>query len=64
VWARVVIGVLLGLVGAVFLGQGIGVIHGSVMTGEAKWAVVGAVMLAVGAALLAWAWHLRVGVSR
>ena len=44
--------VLLAAVGLVWLGQGIGLIGGSVMTGEPFWAIVGAVML-VGAAVLA-----------
>jgi hypothetical protein len=59
VWGRAAIGILIGLVGAVFFGQGIGVIHGSVMTGEAQWAVIGAVLLVLGVALLAWAWRIH-----
>ena len=43
---------LLAAVGLVWLGQGIGLIGGSVMSGEPFWAIVGAVML-VGAAVLA-----------
>lgn len=44
--------VALAVVGAVWLGQGIGVIGGSFMTGEPIWAIIGAVML-VGAGALA-----------
>ena len=47
-----VIGVVLCLVGLVWLGQGIGLIGGSFMTGEALWAVIGAVALVFGIALL------------
>jgi hypothetical protein len=36
----------------VWIGQGIGTIHGSFMTGQAIWAVIGAVVLAIGIALL------------
>jgi hypothetical protein len=43
--------VALAAVGAVWLGQGIGVIGGSFMTGEPIWAIIGAVML-VGAGAL------------
>lgn len=43
--------VALAVVGAVWLGQGIGVIGGSFMTGEPIWAIIGAVML-VGAGAL------------
>lgn len=44
---------LLALVGSVFALQGIGVLPGSVMTGDPKWAVIGTVMLMT-AALLVW----------
>jgi hypothetical protein len=49
---RVVVGVLLVLVGAVWFGQGVGVIGGSFMTGEILWAVIGAPMVFVGALLV------------
>jgi hypothetical protein len=48
---RMVLGVLLILVGAVWFGQGIGVIGGSFMTGNALWAVIGFPMIFVGALL-------------
>jgi len=51
-WPRLVIGVVLVLVGAVWFGQGIGAIGGSFMTGQAVWAVIGAVCVFFGAALL------------
>jgi hypothetical protein len=60
-WSRAALGVGLCLVGGVFFGQGIGVIHGSVMTGETQWAVIGAVMFAAGLALLLWARRLARG---
>jgi F0F1-type ATP synthase assembly protein I len=43
---------LLVLVGGVFLGQGVGLIPGSFMTGSATWAVIGGVMIAAGAGIL------------
>jgi F0F1-type ATP synthase assembly protein I len=43
--------VALAAVGVVWLGQGIGVIGGSFMTGEPLWAIIGAVML-LGAGVL------------
>jgi uncharacterized membrane protein YcjF (UPF0283 family) len=49
---RLAIGALLVLVGLVWVGQGVGLIEGSFMTGEAVWAVIGAVCLALGAMLL------------
>ena len=51
-WIRVVVGALCVLVGAVWIGQGVGWIHGSFMTGEAVWAVIGVVLVAVGGFLI------------
>ena len=59
--ARVIIGVVLVLVGGVWFGQGIGAIGGSFMTGEALWAVIGAVCVFFGAALLVGARRARAG---
>jgi hypothetical protein len=50
---RWIAAVLLALVGLTFLGQGLGYIGGSAMTGSSFWAVVGAVLL-VAAAVVAW----------
>jgi hypothetical protein len=50
--ARRVIGVVLCLVGALWFGQGIGVIGGSFMSGQAVWAVIGVVAILFGASLL------------
>ncbi len=49
---RTVIGVLLLIVGVVWFFQGIGVIHGSFMTGSAFWAVMGVVCVVVAALLI------------
>jgi protein-S-isoprenylcysteine O-methyltransferase Ste14 len=62
-WIRAVSGVVLCLVGAVWIGQGINVIHGSSMSGTGRYAVLGAVLLVIGLGLLAWAWQAR-GKSR
>jgi hypothetical protein len=40
------------LVGIIWFGQGVGLIGGSFMTGEAVWAVIGAVMIALGLVLV------------
>jgi len=52
--ARLVIAALIGLVGIVWLGQGLGLIGGSVMSGSLFWAVVGGVLVvgAVGLVVL------------
>jgi di/tricarboxylate transporter len=54
--ARLGIAVVLALVGGVWLGQGLGYIGGSFMTRDLTWAVIGAVLLVVAAAL---AWSAR-----
>ena len=43
--SRLFIALLAALVGGVWLGQGLGYIGGSFMTGSAFWAVVGAALL-------------------
>lgn len=40
------------VVGVIWLGQGVGLIGGSFMTGEAVWAVIGGVCIVLGAVLL------------
>jgi hypothetical protein len=50
----VIVGVLVALVGIVWVGQGVGIIGGSIMTNDPKWAVIGAVMIVVGVGLVVW----------
>jgi hypothetical protein len=47
-----VIAVLLALAGIVWLGQGLGFIPGSFMTGNAMWAMIGAVCLVAAVAIV------------
>jgi hypothetical protein len=54
---RRVLGGLLVVTGAVWLGQGLDLIHGSSMTGSSFWAVVGAVCVVAGLGLLSWPWR-------
>ena len=49
--------VVLGLVGLVWLGQGLGWIPGSFMTGDPLWAWLGG--LALAAAMVVWWWRSR-----
>ena len=51
-WIRRTIAVVLLVVGAVWVLQGVGVLGGSFMTGEAVWAVIGVACLGVGVLLL------------
>jgi hypothetical protein len=57
--AAVVVGVLLVLSGAVWFLQGIDVLHGSSMSGEAIWAVIGPITALVGVLLIRFGWHKR-----
>jgi hypothetical protein len=49
---RGVLGLLLILIGAVWFLQGINVLPGSFMTGQARWAVYGGIAMAAGAGVL------------
>jgi hypothetical protein len=54
--ARYVIAAVLVLVGLVWIGQGVGMIGGSSMSGQSIFAVLGVVLIGLGAAL---AWRTR-----
>jgi hypothetical protein len=49
---RWVIGAVCCLIGAVWFGQGVGWIGGSFMTGEAVWAVIGAIVIVFGVVMI------------
>jgi len=51
-WLRLIGGVLIGLLGLVWLGQGLNLIKGSFMTGQIQWAIVGAVLVVIAAWLI------------
>jgi len=54
--ARYVVSVVLIVVGLVWIGQGLGMIAGSSMSGQSVFAILGAALLVAGGAL---AWHTR-----
>ncbi len=58
-WIRGTIGVILSVVGVVWILQGVNVIHGSGMSGHGGYAVLGAVVLVIGLALLGLTWRRR-----
>ncbi|HVB50702.1 MAG TPA: hypothetical protein VND89_03040 [Acidimicrobiales bacterium] len=62
-WVRGIVGVLSCLTGIVWILQGTNVMHGSGMSGHGGYAVLGAVVFVIGAALLTWAWRFRAGHS-
>ena len=47
-WALATIGILLTLVGGVWILQGTGFLKGSSMTGSSKWLVIGVVCVVIG----------------
>ncbi|MET0693163.1 MAG: hypothetical protein ABWY56_04490 [Propionibacteriaceae bacterium] len=47
-----IVGVLAILLGLLWVGQGIGVIGGSSMTGDSKWFIIGAILAIVGVLLI------------
>ncbi|MEA2429506.1 MAG: hypothetical protein QOF37_3134 [Thermoleophilaceae bacterium] len=51
-WVRVIGGLLLGLIGVVWVLQGLDIVKGSGMSGHGFWSVAGIVLLAVAAAVL------------
>ena len=51
-WIRRTVAVVLLVVGAVWVLQGVGLLGGSFMTGEALWAVIGVACLGAGVLLL------------
>jgi hypothetical protein len=55
--ARRVVGALLVVVGAVWLGQGTQLIQGSSMTGSTFWAIAGGLCIVAGLGLLSWPWR-------
>ena len=50
-----VVGVVLILLGALWALQGIGILGGSMMSGQSQWLVIGVIVIAVGIGVLYWA---------
>ena len=59
VWLRGIAGIVLCALGAVWIAQGSGAMHGSGMSGHAPFALLGVVVVIVGLALLVWAAVVR-----
>lgn len=56
--ALIVAGVLLTLIGAIWILQGINLLPGSFMTGQTQWAVYGAIAVLVGVYALRRGWRM------
>ena len=63
-WSRGVPGILLCLIGAVWIAQGTNVLHGSGMSGQGMWAVIGVIVALAGLALLVFAWRAHSGSAQ
>jgi hypothetical protein len=59
VTARYAVAAVIALVGAIFIGQGLGYVGGSRMTNDPFWAAVGAVMIVVAVVLAFMTWRAR-----
>lgn len=59
VWIRGIAGVVLCALGAVWIAQGSGAMHGSGMSGHSSFALLGGAAVIVGLALLVWAVRVR-----
>ncbi len=57
--AGTIVGILLILVGALWIGQGSNMIGGSAMSGQNQWLWIGVVVLIVGIAALWWTYRRR-----
>ncbi|MEY9965136.1 hypothetical protein ABIA33_003178 [Streptacidiphilus sp. MAP12-16] len=58
-WIRGIVGIVLVAIGGVWIAQGTGALRGSMMSGHGQYAVLGVVAVAVGLALVGWAWLIR-----
>jgi hypothetical protein len=59
VWIRGIAGVVFCALGAVWIAQGSGAMHGSGMSGHSSFALLGVAAVVVGLALLVWAARIR-----
>jgi glucose dehydrogenase len=50
--SRIALSLVLALVGLVWLGQGVGIIGGSAMSGSSFWAIAGVVLVALAAVIV------------
>ena len=62
--ALVILGVILILIGGVWVFQGVGVLGGSFMTGQTMWATIGGICVLVGLVLCAYALRNRTTTPR
>lgn len=59
VWVRGIAGIVLCALGALWIAQGSGALHGSAMSGHGPFVLLGGAVVIVGLALLVWAARMR-----
>jgi hypothetical protein len=59
VWVRGIAGIVLCALGALWIAQGSGAMHGSAMSGHGPFVLLGGAVVIVGLALLVWAARIR-----
>lgn len=62
-WLKVAIGAIAIIIGLVWIGQGLNIIHGSGMSGHPAFSVLGLILVLVGAWLLVRAQRARAGAG-
>jgi hypothetical protein len=57
--AGIIVGIVLILLGGLWILQGSNIVGGSVMSGQTQWLWIGIVVLIVGLVALVWSWRRR-----
>jgi hypothetical protein len=47
-WVKAIVGVVCVLLGGLWIGQGVGILPGSMMSGQIMWAIIGLVLVVAG----------------
>ena len=63
-WWRAAVGLVALVVGGIWIGQGVGAVHGSFMTGHSQYTGLGVVLGLGGLGMLAWSLRVRAGARR
>lgn len=58
-WVRGIVGVVLIVLGGVWIAQGTGAMKGSMMSGHGQYTALGVIVALVGIACLFWSWRVR-----
>ena len=51
-WVKAIVGLVCVVLGGAWIGQGLGILPGSIMSGQIIWAIIGLVLVVVGLWLL------------